>query len=126
VSATPPTRFVLYRPAGTPNWVPYPPSGFSGAPLSVIQVVELAGGGASEAELVQRIRSARLTHVIGIGGHTAVRTHPLAGLGGAQLAALKEQGVPDAALDALQGQFLAAFIETERQRYLLLGKGSKR
>jgi hypothetical protein len=126
VSATPPTRFVLYKPAGTPNWVPYPPSGFGGARLSVDQIVELAGSGMPAADLVQRIRSAQLTHVIGIGGHTAVRTHPVAGLGGAELARLKEQGVPDAALDALQGQFLAAFIETERLRYKLLGKGSKR
>jgi hypothetical protein len=126
VSATPPTRFVLYKPAGTPNWVPYPPSGFSGGRLSVDQIVELASSGMPAADLVQRIRSAQLTHVIGIGGHAAVRTHPVAGLGGAELARLKEQGVPDAALDALQGQFLAAFIETERLRYKLWGKGSKR
>jgi hypothetical protein len=126
VSATPPARFVLYKPAGTPNWVPYPPSSFNGPRLSVDQIVELASGGMPAADLVQRIRSAQLTHVIGIGGHTAVRTHPLAGLGGAELARLKGQGVPDAALDALQGQFLAAFIETERMRYKLWGKGSKR
>lgn len=126
VGATPPTRFVLYKPPSTPDWVPYPPPNFSRERLSVNQIVDMASSGMPQAELVQRIRSAHLTHVIGIGGHTAVRTHPLAGLGGAELASLKEQGVPDAALDALQGQFLAAFIETERQRYKLLGKGSKR
>jgi hypothetical protein len=125
VSATPPTRFVLYKPPSTPDWVPYPPSGLSGERLSVNQIVELAGRGMPAAELVQRIRSARLTHVIGTGEHAAIRTHPLAGLGGAELAGLKQQGVPDAALDALQGQFLAAFIESERQRYKLLGKGAK-
>jgi hypothetical protein len=126
VSATPPSRYVPSKPPGMPDWLPYPPFAVTGSRLAVNQIVDMASSGMPEAELVQRIRGTHLIHVIGIGGHTAVRTHPIAGLGGAELARLKEQGVPDGALDALQGQFLAAFIETERLRYQNLGKGSKK
>jgi hypothetical protein len=42
---------------------------------------------------------------------------------GSELAQLSEQGVGYGALDALQGKFLAQFIETERLRYMNLGKG---
>ena len=126
VSAVSPLRFVLSRPAGTPEWVPYPPSELAGLPLSVNQIVESSRGGLPQAELVDRIHHSHLTHVIGIGGTTALRTHPLAGLGGAELAGLAGQGVPASALDALQAQFLAQFIETERLRYQNWGKGSKK
>jgi len=126
VRATPPTRYVLSRPPGTPDWVPYPPSHLEGAPLSVDQIVAMANRGIPEGEVVRRIHSARLTHVVGIGGTGVVHTHPVAGLGGAELAGLKQRGVPEPALDALQGQFLAQFIETERLRYQSRGKGPKR
>jgi len=126
VSATPPTRYILSRPPGTPDWVPYPPSHVGGAPLSVDEIVAMARTAMSQGELLGRIRSARLTHVIGIGGTGVVHTHPVAGLGGAELAGLKQRDVPEAALDALQGQFLAQFIETERLRYQSRGKGPKR
>jgi hypothetical protein len=125
VSAIPPTRYVLNRPPGTPEWVPYPRSRVGGASLSVDQIIAMTGGAMPEDELVQRIRSARLTNVIDTSGTGAVRAHPLAGLGGVELARLKERGVPEAALDALQGQFLAQFIELERLRYQMWGKGSK-
>jgi hypothetical protein len=75
----------------------------------------MANGGIPQAELVQRIHRARLTNVATAGG--AIRGHPHAGLGGAKLAALGEQGVPDDVLDALQAQFLGQFIEAERLRY---------
>jgi hypothetical protein len=126
VKATPPGRYAAGKPPGTPDWVPYPPSGSTGARLSVSQIVDTARRGMSEAKLVQRIRTAQLTDVIGGGGPTAIRSHPAAGLGGAELARLKEQGVPNRALDALQGRFLAAFIEAERLRYQNLGKGPMR
>jgi hypothetical protein len=126
VKATPPGRYAAGKPAGTPNWVPYPPAKTTGGRLSVDQIVELARSGMPEARLAQRIRTAQLTDVIGVGGLSTIRSHPLAGLGGAQLAKLKHKGVPDQALDALQGRFLALFIETERLRYQNLGKGPMR
>ena len=64
----------------------------------------------------------RLTHVIGVGGTFTVRTQPVAGLSGSQLERLHGQGVGYPVLDALQGQFLAQFIEVERLRYINLGK----
>jgi hypothetical protein len=126
VKATRPGRYTLSKPPGTPDWVPFPPSASTGAPLSVEQIVEIARRGTPEARLVQRIRTAQLTDVIGVSGSTGIRTHPAAGLGGAELAGLKERGVPNRALDALQGRFLAMFIETERLRYQNLGKGPMR
>ena len=126
VRATPPGRYAPSKPPGTPDWVPYPPPASTGARLSVNQIVDMARSGMPEAKLVQRIRTAQLTDVIGVGGLGVIRTHPAAGLGGAELARLKEQGVPNRALDALQGRFLAAFIEAERQRYQNLGKGPMR
>ena len=42
---------------------------------------------------------------------------------GSELARLHDEGVGYGALDALQGQFLAQFIETERLRYMNIGKG---
>jgi len=127
VSSTPPTRYMASKPPGTPDWVPYPPSRLGGTRLSVSQIVELANNGTSQEQLIQRIRGAYLEHVIGSAAPpAAIRSHPIAGLSGAQLARLNAQGVPEAVLDALQGQFLAAFIEAQRLHYLNWGKGSKR
>jgi hypothetical protein len=111
----PPTRFIVSKPPGTPEWVAYPLSTFTAAPLSVDEVVEMTNGGIPQAALVQRIQHARLTNLTTAAG--TIRGHPPAGLGGAKLAALGDQGVPEDALDALQAQFLAHFIEAERLRY---------
>lgn len=126
VKATRPGGYTLGKPPGTPDWVPFPPPASTGAPISVEQIVEMTRRGMPEGKLVQRIRTAQLTNVIGVGGPGEIRTHPAAGLGGAELARLKERGVPTGALDALQGRFLAMFIETERLRYQNLGKGPMR
>jgi len=122
VSAPSPTRYSASKPPGTPEWVP------SSLPasrqrLNVDQLVELARSGMSDAQLIDRIRNSRLDNVIGVGGFTTIRTRPLGGLTGSRLAQLKEEGVSDAALDALQAQFLAQFIEAERLRYQNLGHG---
>jgi hypothetical protein len=111
----PPTHFVVSKPPGTPEWVVYPLSSFTAEPLSVNQVVEMAKGGIPPAALVQRIHRARLTNLTSVS--STIRGHPHAGLGGATLAALGEQGVPEDVLDALQAQFLAQFIEAQRLRY---------
>ncbi len=126
VRATPPSRYAPSKPPGTPDWVPFPPTRSTGARLSVDQIAEMARRGMPEGQLVQRIRTAHLENVIGVGGLTGIHTHPAAGLGGAELARLKERGVPNRALDALQGRFLAEFIEAERLRYQNLGKGPMR
>ena len=39
------------------------------------------------------------------------------GLSGSRLAALRQQGMPDPVLDAIQEQYLAQFIEFQRQRF---------
>ena len=122
VNAPSPTRYATSKPPGTPEWVP------SSLPVSrqrlnVDQVVELAKGGMTEAQLIDRIRNSRLDNVIGVGGFTTIRTRPLGGLTGSRLAHLKAEGLSDAVLDALQAQFLAQFIEAERLRYQNWGKG---
>lgn len=117
-----PTRYVPGKPAGAPEWVPAnlpPPK----ERLSVQRVVELAHNGTPEAELIGRIQSSRLENVIGVGGFSTIRTRPAAGISGALLARLHDEGLSGAVLDALQAQFLAQFIEAERLRYQNLGKG---
>ena len=122
VSAPSALRYPTNKPAGTPDWVPasLPPSRQR---LNVEQVVQLAHSGVPDAELVERIRTSRLDRVIGVGGFGTIRTRPLGGLTGSRLARLKEEGLSDAVLDALQAQFLAQFIEAERLRYQNMGKG---
>ena len=117
-----PMRYPWNKPAGTPDWVPasLPPSRQR---LNVDQIVQLARSGTPNAELIARIRNSRLDHVIGVGGFTTIRTRPVAGLDGSTLAHLHDEGLSDAALDALQAQFLAQFIEAERLRYQNWGNG---
>ncbi len=117
-----PTRYVAGKPPGTPEWVPAnlpPPK----ERLSVERVVELARHGTPEAELIERIRHSRLENVIGVGGISAIRTRPAAGLSGSLFAHLRDERLSDAVLDALQAQFLAQFIEAERLRYQNWGHG---
>ena len=123
VAAEPAGRYSADKPTGVPSWVPYPPKpGLTGS-ISVSDIEKMAKDGVPEAQIIERINRSRLTHVIGVGGTFTVRTQPVAGLSGSELAQLYEQGVGYAALDALQGQFLAQFIETERLRYMNIGKG---
>jgi len=124
VPATPPGYHQRDMPHGTPDWVPYPLKRASAPPLSTSDIEQMAKDGVPEAQIIERINNSSLTHVIGVGGTFTIRTHPIAGLMGSELAQLHEQGVSYAALDALQGQFLAQFIENERLRYMMLGKGS--
>jgi hypothetical protein len=123
VPATPPGYYQRDKPPGTPDWVPYPPKPLSAQPISTSDIEQMAKDGVPEAQIIERINNSRLTRVIGVGGTFTIRTQPVAGLMGSELAQLHEQGVGYAALDALQGQFLARFIETERLRYMNLGKG---
>jgi hypothetical protein len=123
VPAEPPGYYRRDRPAGVPDWVPYPPSPTSTQPISVSDIEQMAKDGVPEAQIIERINHSRLARVIGVGGTFTIRTQPVAGLMGSELARLHDEGVGYGALDALQGQFLAQFIETERLRYMNIGKG---
>jgi hypothetical protein len=110
------------RPPGVPTWVPGAPStAFRNAPsLTVDEIAARAKAGVSAEQLVAQIRSSRLDGLIGQGfiatGQFTFGTRASVGLTGSELAALRKQGVPDAALDALQEEYLAQFIEIQRQR----------
>ena len=122
----PPTRYVAGKPPGTPDWVPYPPTSRRGPRISGDDVLAMVKQGRVPDEIVQRIRGARLQRVTASSASGAIRTHPLAALTGSELAELSDRGVPAAALDALQAQFLAEFIEAQRLHYLHWGKGARR
>ena len=121
VLATPPGQYQPDKPQGTPTWVPYPPKEPPAEQMSVSDIEQMAKDSVSDAQIIERINHSRLTHVIGVGGGSGVRTQPLAGLSGSELARLYGQSVDYPVLDALQGQFLAQFIEFERLRYIHLG-----
>ena len=124
VPAPPPGYYQVGRPVGTPDWVPYPQKVLTGAAVSVSDIEKMAKEGVPDAQIIGRLNSSPLTDVIGVGGTFTIRTQPAAGLSGAELAQLHEQGVSYAVLDTLQGQFLSQFIETERLRYQNIGQGS--
>jgi hypothetical protein len=123
VAAEPPGYYQRDKPPGVPDWVPYPPDPAATQPLLVSDIEQMAKDAVPEAQIIERIKHSRLTHVIGVGGTFTIRTQPVAGLMGSELARLHDEGAGYSALDALQGQFLAQFIETERQRYKNIGKG---
>jgi len=110
------------RPPGVPTWVPGAPStAFRNAPsLTVDEIAARAKAGIPADELVSQIRSSRLDGLIGQGfiatGQLTFGTRSSVGLSGSELAALRKEGVPDPALDALQEEYLAQFIELQRQR----------
>ncbi|HTT39919.1 MAG TPA: hypothetical protein VMH32_19905 [Burkholderiales bacterium] len=117
VPAPPPGRYEVSKPMGTPDWVPYPPLQRSSGSLSVQEIEKMAKDGTADAQIIERINRSNLTNVIGVGGTFTIRSQPVAGLYGSELARLHSQGVSYAVLDALQGKFLAQFIEAERLRY---------
>ncbi len=111
------------RPTGVPDWVPYPPNPGSTQAIPVSDIEQMAKDGVPGPEMIVSSTHSRLARVIGVGGTFTIRTQPVAGLMGSELATLHDEGVGYGALDALQGQFLAQFIETERLRYMNIGKG---
>jgi hypothetical protein len=126
VPAIPPGTYQAGRPMGTPDWVPYPQKPPSGAFISGSDIEQMSKDGVPEAQIIERINHSPLKDVIGVGGTLTIRTQPVAGLSGSELALLHEEGVAYPVLDALQGQFLAQFIETERLRYMNIGQGQFR
>jgi len=118
------------RPPGVPTWVPaFTGTALRSAPsLTVDEIARRAQAGVPVEELVSQIHSARLDGLIGQGllatGQISFGTRSSVGLSGSRLAALRQQGVPDPVLDALQGQFLAQFIEFQRQRLGARGRQS--
>jgi hypothetical protein len=111
------------RPRGVPEWVPATSAAaFSAAPsLTVEEIVRRSRAGASTEDLVRQINSSRLDGLIAQGliatGRLSFGTRSSVGLSGSRLASLHQEGVADPVLDALQEQFLAQFIELQRQRF---------
>jgi hypothetical protein len=111
------------RPPGLPDWIPYPPgTALSNRRITVDQIVEKSKQGTPADQLVAEIRTSQLEHVIGVGGVFKVGTTLTAGVGGAQLAALRKDGVPDPVLDAIQDQFLQQYVEFARLHWQAIGK----
>jgi hypothetical protein len=111
------------RPPGVPAWVPNAPStAFRNAPaLTIDEIARRAAAGFPTEQLVSQVRSSRLDGVIAQGiiatGQISFGTRSSVGLPGSRLAQLRQQGVPDPVLDAIQEQYLAQFIEFQRQRF---------
>ncbi len=111
------------RPPGVPEWVPSTPGiAFRNAPgLTIDEIARRAAAGVPTQELVAQVRSSRLDGVIGQGliatGQISFGTRSSVGLPGSRLAQLRQQGVPDPVLDAIQEQYLSQFIEVQRQRF---------
>lgn len=112
------------RPPGIPAWVPASPGlAFDRAPgITVGEIAKRAKEGMPAEELARQVRSSRVEGLIAQAGLT-LGTMSSVGLSGSELAALHHEGVPDVVLDALQEQYLAQFVEFQRLRYQLWGKG---
>jgi hypothetical protein len=113
------------RPPGVPTWVPASPGiAFEAAPvITVDEIDQRAKAGVPAEELARQVRSSRVEGLIAQGGLN-LGTLSFVGLSGTQLAVLHQEGVPDLVLDALQEQYLAQFVEYQRLRYQLWGKGA--
>jgi hypothetical protein len=111
------------RPRGVPEWVPATSAAaFSAAPsLTIEEIVRRSRAGIPTEELARQVQSSRLDGLIAQGliatGRLSFGTRSSVGLSGSRLAALRQEGVADPVLDALQEQFLAQFIEFQRQRF---------
>lgn len=112
------------RPQGLPEWMTAYPGGMNAPSITATDVEQLAKDGKSAEAIVAQIESSRARDYIDHQPITTVSTHFVAGLKGSELATLHKNGVPDAALDALQTKYLAEFIEFQRIRYQSQGKGS--
>jgi hypothetical protein len=122
VPATPPGRYQYGKPPGVPDWIPASLARSAGT-LTLDDVRKMVKDGMPDDQIADRIRRSRLASVVGVGGITTIRTQPVAGLRGSELARLHEEGASYAVLDAVQSQFLAQWIEIARLRYQNLGKG---
>lgn len=112
------------RPQGLPDWMTAYPGGMNAPAITAADVEQLAKEGKSAEAIVAQIEGSRARDYIDHQSITTVTTHFVAGLKGSELATLHKNGVPDAALDALQKKYLAEFIEFHRIRYQSWGKGS--
>lgn len=117
----PSTYYRPGQPLGLPNW--YRPFSARIKSISVDEVRSMTKAGASNQAMIDAIRDARLTQIIGVGGLGSFGTHPLAGLSGSELARLRQEGIPDPVVDELQVAFVGQFVEIQRLRYQNLGKG---
>jgi hypothetical protein len=118
----PRTYYTFSQPPGMPDW--YRPYSAKRRTISLDAIRRMAQQGSSTEEMVRAVRSARLDRTIGVAGLGAIRTHPVAGLSGAELARLRAEGIPNPVLDEIQNAFISQFVELQRLRYQHLGKGS--
>jgi hypothetical protein len=118
----PRTYYTFGQPPGMPDW--FRPYSAKRDTISLDAVRRMAQQGASTEEMVRAVRSARLDRTIGVAGLGAIRTHPVAGVTGSELARLRTEGIPDSVLDEIQNAFLGQFVELQRLRYQHLGKGA--
>jgi len=122
VQQSPPSTYYAFsQPAGMPDW--FRPYSAKSRTISLDDVRRMAQQGTSTEEMVRAVRSARLDRTIGVGGLGTVRTHPVAGLSGSELARLRAEGIPDPVVDEIQIAFVGQFVEVQRLRYQNLGKG---
>jgi hypothetical protein len=115
------TSYVSYGPQGMPDW--YRPYSATSRTFRLDEIEQMARAGASEQEMLARVRGGKLDQVIGAQSPlTGIRTRPVATLTGSSLARLRQAGVPDTVLDEIQTVFLGQYVEVERLRYQNLGK----
>jgi hypothetical protein len=115
-------RYQAGKPPGTPPWVPFPPGRITGT-LTLGEIQTLAQAGTPAAQILDRIASSRISGVSHVAAAGAVTTQPITTVSGSQLARMREGGVGDQVLDAVQGRYLAQLIEAARMRYQNWGKG---
>jgi hypothetical protein len=104
-------------PAGVPDWVLPGLGGGAANRVSVSAVVDMSKRGVPDSQIIDLLRRSRLEDVTGVGGFNVAREFLVAGPSGSQLARWRGEGVSDAVLDAIQGRFLAQFVELDRLRY---------
>ena len=121
-AADTPGRYRPGLPPGVPEWVATDRGGLRSKPISVSDILGMSKRGEPDSKIVDSLRNSRLERLTTASGVKAIRTHPLAGLSGAEFARLKTAGVSDAVLDELQRCYLAQFVEVQRLRYQNWGR----
>jgi len=119
-----PTVFINNQPQGMPSWYRPVNVPFKGGGVSLDDIREMVTRGDSQEKILAELHAKGLETIIIQTDTRTLRTRPLAGISGSELARMRVDGVPDAVLDAIQDQFLSQFVALERLRYLNIGKGS--
>jgi hypothetical protein len=119
-----PTIYINNQPQGMPSWYRPVTVPFTGGGVSLDDIREMVTKGDSQEKILAELHAKGLESIIIQTDTRTIRTRPLTAITGSELAQMHVDGVPDAVLDAIQGQFLSQFVALERLRYLSIGKGS--